>query len=150
MIRPQRVNFHSNLIGSIITFGGFVLSESYFALCLFFQVFMIYQSQNAMVKHFIRKGIVTDIARITNHIDLSSSHVPATINAALKPLEILSRAVNCPTVYKKKGDNDDAASNVQEEASVSQHSTSSNLDSCVQSLIRTIGNASSSITDFLD
>nr|KAG5697092.1 hypothetical protein BaRGS_002008 [Batillaria attramentaria] len=51
---------------------------------------------NTMVKLLIRKGLVTDLARVPHSLDLSSPYMATTVNAALKPLETLSRAVNLP------------------------------------------------------
>ena len=50
-----------------------------------------------MVKVMLKKGIITDLARATHNLDLSSPNVAATVNAILKPLETLSRIVNQPT-----------------------------------------------------
>lgn len=51
---------------------------------------------NTVVKLLIRKGVVTDLARVPHNLDLSSPYMAATINSTLKPLETLSRAVNAP------------------------------------------------------
>lgn len=51
---------------------------------------------NNIVRLFVRKGLVTDLARIPHSLDLSAPHMFATINAILKPLETLSRFVNLP------------------------------------------------------
>lgn len=51
---------------------------------------------NNMVKILIKRGVVTDLARIPHNLDLSSPYLASTVNAALKPLETLSRAVNQP------------------------------------------------------
>ncbi len=53
-------------------------------------------NMNNMVKVMLKKGIITDLARVTHNLDLSSPNVAATINAVLKPLETLSRIVNQP------------------------------------------------------
>ena len=45
----------------------------------------------------LKKGIITDLARVTHNLDLSSPNVSATINAVLKPLETLTRSVNQPS-----------------------------------------------------
>ena len=52
---------------------------------------------NNIVKLLLKKGLVSDLAKITHSLDLSSPHVAATANAALKPLEILTRIVNTPS-----------------------------------------------------
>merc|ERR1719431_190116 len=43
------------------------------------------------------RGLITDLARVSHALDLSSPSMAATVNAALKPLETLSRIVNQPT-----------------------------------------------------
>ncbi|XP_021341229.1 E3 ubiquitin-protein ligase HUWE1-like isoform X3 [Mizuhopecten yessoensis] len=51
---------------------------------------------NNIVKSLLKKGVVTDLARIPHSLDLSSPYMANTINSALKPLETLSRSVNQP------------------------------------------------------
>jgi len=51
---------------------------------------------NTVVRLLIKKNVVTDLARISHSLDLSSPHLAATINASLKPLEVISRIVNQP------------------------------------------------------
>ena len=51
---------------------------------------------NNIVKILLKKGLVTDLARIPHSLDLSSPSMANSINAALKPLETLSRIVNQP------------------------------------------------------
>lgn len=51
---------------------------------------------NNMVKVLLKKGLVTDLARVTHSLDLSSPSMANTVNSALKPLETLSRIVNQP------------------------------------------------------
>ena len=53
-------------------------------------------SMNNIVKCMVKKGLITDLARVTHALDLSSPSMAATVNAALKPLETLSRIVNQP------------------------------------------------------
>ncbi|GFT18781.1 e3 ubiquitin-protein ligase HUWE1 [Nephila pilipes] len=63
-------------------------------------------SMNNIVRILLRKGIVVDLARIPHYLDLSSPHMAATVNSALKPLETLSRIVNLPSGHvtgKAKG-----------------------------------------------
>ncbi|XP_035221251.1 E3 ubiquitin-protein ligase HUWE1-like, partial [Stegodyphus dumicola] len=63
-------------------------------------------SMNNIVRLFLRKGIVVDLARIPHYLDLSSPHMATTVNCALKPLETLSRIVNLPSgsmTNKSKG-----------------------------------------------
>lgn len=45
----------------------------------------------------MRKGIATDLARISHSLDLSSPKLSATMNAVLKPLETLSRIMSQPS-----------------------------------------------------
>ena len=52
---------------------------------------------NNMIRVMVRKGLVTDLARIPHSLDLSSPNMSATVNAALKPLELVSRIVNLPS-----------------------------------------------------
>lgn len=51
---------------------------------------------NNMVRMLLRKGLVSDLAKIPHSLDLSSPRMTSTINAVLKPLETLSRIVNQP------------------------------------------------------
>lgn len=60
-----------------------------------------------MLKILVKKGLLVDLARVTHSLDLSSSFLANTINAVLKPLEMLSRSVNSPDKFvtvKKTGD----------------------------------------------
>ncbi|XP_077544919.1 HECT, UBA and WWE domain containing E3 ubiquitin protein ligase 1 isoform X4 [Haemaphysalis longicornis] len=57
----------------------------------------LHASMNNMVRVLLRRGLVTDLARIPHCLDLSSPHMAATVNSALKPLETLSRIVNLPS-----------------------------------------------------
>jgi E3 ubiquitin-protein ligase HUWE1 len=54
-------------------------------------------NMNNIVKIMLKRGLVTDLARVAHSLDLSSPNVSATINAVLKPLETLSRIVNQPS-----------------------------------------------------
>ena len=45
----------------------------------------------------VRRGLPTDLARIPHSLDLSSPHMASTMNAVLKPLELLTRMVNSPS-----------------------------------------------------
>ncbi|KAK6177350.1 hypothetical protein SNE40_015469 [Patella caerulea] len=59
------------------------------------QVFKGQQAiMNNMVKILIKRGLVSDLARVPHCLDLSSPYMANTINSALKPLETLSRSVN--------------------------------------------------------
>ncbi len=59
-------------------------------------------NMNNMVKILLKRGIVSDLARVAHSLDLSSPNVAATVNAALKPLEILTRIVNTPTAVASR------------------------------------------------
>ncbi len=67
------------------------------------QVFKGQQNcMNNMVKILLKRGLVTDLARIPHNLDLSSPSMANTVNAALKPLETLSRIVNQPQTVLSK------------------------------------------------
>jgi E3 ubiquitin-protein ligase HUWE1 len=67
------------------------------------QVFKGQQSvMNNMVKVLLKKGLVADLARVPHSLDLSSPRTANTVNAALKPLETLSRIVNQPQTVSSK------------------------------------------------
>ena len=53
---------------------------------------------NNIVKFMLKRGLVNDLARIPHSLDMSSPLMAFTVNAALKPLEALSRIVNLPPV----------------------------------------------------
>ena len=55
-------------------------------------------SMNNITRLLLRKGLVTDLARVPHSLDLSSPNMASTVNSALKPLETLSRIVNHPPV----------------------------------------------------
>ncbi|XP_057320129.1 E3 ubiquitin-protein ligase HUWE1-like isoform X1 [Microplitis mediator] len=55
-----------------------------------------YNNVNYVVRIMLKKGIITDLAKIPHSLDLSSPNMAGTINAALKPLETLSRIINQP------------------------------------------------------
>lgn len=52
--------------------------------------------QNGIVKLFIKKGLLADLARVPQSLDLSSPSVVSTVNGLLKPLEKLSNVINLP------------------------------------------------------
>ncbi|KAK7483667.1 hypothetical protein BaRGS_00025100, partial [Batillaria attramentaria] len=88
---------------------------------------------NTMVKLLIRKGLVTDLARVPHSLDLSSPYMATTVNAALKPLETLSRAVNLPvqsatTSAKNKAGGDGAGPIVQEDQGGTTHPAADNAE----------------------
>ena len=67
------------------------------------QVFKTQQNtMNNIVKLLLKKGIVTDLARMPHSLDLSSPNMARTMNSAMKPLETLSRIVNQPQTVQSK------------------------------------------------
>ena len=52
---------------------------------------------NNIVKCMLKKGVITDLARVPHALDLSSPGMATSVNAAMKPLETLSKLVNQPT-----------------------------------------------------
>lgn len=60
-------------------------------------------NMNNIVRLMLRKGIINDLARVPHCLDLSSPNFPFTVNAALKPLESLSRIVNQPVTGNNTG-----------------------------------------------
>ncbi|XP_046406854.1 E3 ubiquitin-protein ligase HUWE1 isoform X2 [Ischnura elegans] len=55
-----------------------------------------YSNVSHMVRIMQRRGLVTDLARIPSHLDLSSPSMAPTMNAVLKPLETLTRLLSQP------------------------------------------------------
>ena len=62
---------------------------------------------NNMIRVMVHKGLVTDLARIPHSLDLSSPNMSATVNAALKPLELVTRFVPRSSSKKKNTQSDD-------------------------------------------
>lgn len=56
----------------------------------------IHPRRNTIYYIMVRKGLIIDLARISQSLDLSSRYTVGTINSALKPLEILLRMTNQP------------------------------------------------------
>uniref|UniRef100_A0A8C5R785 HECT-type E3 ubiquitin transferase n=1 Tax=Leptobrachium leishanense TaxID=445787 RepID=A0A8C5R785_9ANUR len=56
-----------------------------------------HNGMNNVIRLFLKKGLVSDLARVPHSLDLSSPNMANTVNAALKPLETLSRIVNQPS-----------------------------------------------------
>ncbi|XP_036389844.1 E3 ubiquitin-protein ligase HUWE1 [Megalops cyprinoides] len=87
-----------------------------------------HNGMNNIIRLFLKKGLVNDLARVPHSLDLSSPNMANTVNAALKPLETLSRIVNQPsslfggkggsskskTEHDTAGTTRDSASNTQE------------------------------------
>ena len=61
----------------------------------------VIQPNNTM-KLLIKKGLISDLARVPHSLDLSSPNLVATINCVLKPLEKLSSIVNQPSTATPK------------------------------------------------
>merc|ERR1719512_542422 len=86
-------------------------------------------NMNNIVRCMVKKGLITDLARVTHALDLSSPSMANTVNAALKPLETLSRIVNQPnnllsqTQSKPKSKPDE--SRASEAANVNTNTTNS-------------------------
>merc|ERR1719187_14784 len=54
-------------------------------------------TMNNIVKCMLKRGLITDLARVPHALDLSSPGMAASVNAAMKPLETLSKIVNQPS-----------------------------------------------------
>jgi E3 ubiquitin-protein ligase HUWE1 len=52
---------------------------------------------NNMIKIMYKRGLINDLAKMIHSIELSSSKLADTVNAVLKPMETLSRAINYAT-----------------------------------------------------
>lgn len=52
--------------------------------------------RNDIFRTMVKRGLIADLSKITQSLDLSSTHTISTINAVLKPLEILLRMANQP------------------------------------------------------
>ncbi|XP_076800643.1 E3 ubiquitin-protein ligase HUWE1-like isoform X1 [Clavelina lepadiformis] len=82
------------------------------------------QSSGNIPKLMIRRGLAADLAKIAHFIDLGSSEMAETVNAALKPLEILTRWTGLSTNAKQAPN--------EEKKSVADQSTSSVAESISQ------------------
>ncbi|XP_054708625.1 E3 ubiquitin-protein ligase HUWE1-like [Uloborus diversus] len=74
-------------------------------------------TMNNIVRILLKKGVVVDLAKIPHYLDLSSPHMAATVNSALKPLETLSRIVNLPSGHvtnKSRNKTTNSSSEVRE------------------------------------
>lgn len=58
---------------------------------------------NHLVKLMIKRGLVSDLARVPHSLDLSNPSTVATVNSLLRPLETLSRIVNQPQLAHSSG-----------------------------------------------
>lgn len=90
---------------------------------------------NNIVRLFVRKGLVTDLAKTSLSLDVSAPHMAQTINAVLKPFETLSRFVNLPSQFnvsrsqnnKSKNESIDESNQVPLASSFSSSSSSSSI-----------------------
>lgn len=84
---------------------------------------------NNIVRILLRRGLVTDLARVTHSLDLSSPHMAQTINSTLKPLETLSRIVNIlpPVAIKSKSNRQGENTNNPESVDENNMSVSANI-----------------------
>ena len=48
----------------------------------------IQEENTVLVKLFVKKGILFDLAHVTHYLDLSSPAMCTTINSVLRPLEV--------------------------------------------------------------
>lgn len=105
-----------------------------------------------MVKFMLKRGLVTDLARIPHSLDMSSPLMAFTVNAALKPLESLSRIVNLPPaaansarpLSKPKADDgqqDSGAQNQQTQPQLLQQQLSSSTTENTRAQAAEISNA---------
>ncbi|MGH0168920.1 UNVERIFIED_CONTAM: hypothetical protein FKN15_055485 [Acipenser sinensis] len=86
-----------------------------------------HNGMNNIIRLFLKKGLVSDLARVPHSLDLSSPNMANTVNAALKPLETLSRIVNQPSsLFSSKS----ASSKSKSEQD--QHGTSREQNSTAQ------------------
>ncbi|XP_058874630.1 E3 ubiquitin-protein ligase HUWE1 [Acipenser ruthenus] len=86
-----------------------------------------HNGMNNIIRLFLKKGLVNDLARVPHSLDLSSPNMANTVNAALKPLETLSRIVNQPSsLFSSKS----ASSKSKSEQD--QHGTSRDQNSTAQ------------------
>uniref|UniRef100_A0A3P8UPN2 E3 ubiquitin-protein ligase HUWE1 n=1 Tax=Cynoglossus semilaevis TaxID=244447 RepID=A0A3P8UPN2_CYNSE len=56
-----------------------------------------HNGMNNIIRLFLKKGLVNDLARVPHSLDLSSPNMANTVNAALKPLGTSSPIVNPPS-----------------------------------------------------
>lgn len=66
----------------------------------------------SFVKLLIKRGLISDLARVTHNLDLSSHELVQTVNLMLKPLEKLSNLANCQNVQHNKNEKDANKENV--------------------------------------
>ena len=67
---------------------------------------------NNTMKMLIKKGLITDLARVPHNLDLTSPNLVSTMNSMLKPLEKLSSVVNQQSTVPPSAQTKDPASQV--------------------------------------
>lgn len=83
------------MIDSYVSADNLVLARSQQSHSVRYNIFFI----------MLRKGLISDLAKVTQYLDLSGPHTVATINYILKPLELLVRMSNEPvatSMFNKK------------------------------------------------
>lgn len=83
------------MIDSYVSADNLVLAKSQQSHSVRYNIFFI----------MLRKGLISDLAKVTQYLDLSGPHTVATINYILKPLELLVRMSNEPvatSMFNKK------------------------------------------------
>lgn len=65
----------------------------------------------SFIKLLIKRGLISDLARIAHHLDLSSHDLVPTINVMLKPLEKLSNLANSQNLHQNTKQEKDAKQN---------------------------------------
>uniref|UniRef100_H0V4J4 HECT-type E3 ubiquitin transferase n=1 Tax=Cavia porcellus TaxID=10141 RepID=H0V4J4_CAVPO len=87
-----------------------------------------HNGMNNIIRLFLKKGLVNDLARVPHSLDLSSPNMANTVNAALKPLETLSRIVNQPSSLFGSKSASSKSKSEQDAQGASQDSNSNQQD----------------------
>nr|XP_020034128.1 E3 ubiquitin-protein ligase HUWE1 isoform X8 [Castor canadensis] len=87
-----------------------------------------HNGMNNIIRLFLKKGLVNDLARVPHSLDLSSPNMANTVNAALKPLETLSRIVNQPSSLFSSKSASSKSKSEQDAQGASQDSNSNQQD----------------------
>ncbi|XP_077002926.1 E3 ubiquitin-protein ligase HUWE1 isoform X12 [Tamandua tetradactyla] len=87
-----------------------------------------HNGMNNIIRLFLKKGLVNDLARVPHSLDLSSPNMANTVNAALKPLETLSRIVNQPSSLFGSKSASSKSKSEQDAQGASQDSSSNQQD----------------------
>ncbi|XP_036596594.1 E3 ubiquitin-protein ligase HUWE1-like, partial [Trichosurus vulpecula] len=88
-----------------------------------------HNGMNNIIRLFLKKGLVNDLARVPHSLDLSSPNMANTVNAALKPLETLSRIVNQPSSLFGSKTNSSKSKSEQDTQGTSQGANNNTQDS---------------------